>query len=139
MSLCQSAIMRRDRVPSLSQLQAAIDATGFPLVLGTFYQPFESSGFHPCKIRDSNSGFEILWQPIEEIHNAWPKLRETLQDRDACLTFTWHGEMAECASVLIVSAALARAFDAVVFYQDDEIVYTADQLTGEAKAAMEAM
>jgi len=47
--------------------------------------------------------------------------------------------MTECASVLIVSVALARAFDAVVFYQDDEILYTADQLVEEAKAAMDAI
>lgn len=131
--------MRRDRVPSHSQLQAAIDATGFPLVLDTFYQPFESSGFHPCKLGDSESGFEVLWQPIEEIHEAWPILRDVIQDRDVCLSLIWHGDMAECASVLIVSAALARAFDAVVFYQDDGVLYTADQLMDEARAAIQAI
>ncbi|HUF61001.1 MAG TPA: hypothetical protein VMN36_02905 [Verrucomicrobiales bacterium] len=131
--------MRRNHVPNHSQLQAAIDATGFPLVLDTFYQPFESSGFHPCKLGDADSGFEVLWQPIEEIYDAWPTLRDAIQDRDVCLTFIWHGDMAECASVLIVSAALARGFDAVVFNQDHEILSTADQLMDEANAAIEGI
>ena len=131
--------MRWDRVPNHSQFQAAINATGFSLVLDTFYQPFESSGFHPCKLNGSDSGFEILWQPIQEIVNIWPQLRDIIQDRDACLTLVWHGDMAQCASVLIVSAALARDFDAIVFYHDDEIVYTADQLMTEARSAVEAI
>jgi hypothetical protein len=139
MSLCQSAIMKRERVPDHSRLQAAIDATGFPLELDTYYVPFESEGFHPCKLSGRNSGFEVLWQPVEEIHAAWPGLKETIQDRDACLTFIWHGDMAECASVLIVSAALARRFDAIVFYQDDGMLYTADQLMAEARAAIDAI
>ena len=44
--------------------------------------------------------------------------------------------MAECACVLIVSAALAKSFDAVVYYEDGDLLYTVDQLVKEAKEAL---
>jgi len=136
MSLFQSAIMHRYQVPTHSELQAAIDATGFDLKLDSFYEPLESSGFHPCILNGVESGFEVFWQPIGEILGAWPELNEPVGARDTSLTFIWHGDMAECACVLVVSAALARAFDAVVFYQDDALLYTPDQLIQEAKAVI---
>jgi hypothetical protein len=40
--------------------------------------------------------------------------------------------MMECACVLIVSAALATSFDAIVFYQDDALLYSGEQLVAEA-------
>jgi len=41
--------------------------------------------------------------------------------------------MEELACVLIVSAALAKSFGAVVHYHDDDILSSADQLIEEAK------
>lgn len=136
MSLSQSALMHRDMVPTHSELQAAIDGSGFDLKLDSFYVPFESSGFHPCILNGEESGFEVYWQPITDILSAWPELEAPTGSRDTSLTFIWHGDMSECACVLIVSAALAKAFDAVVFYQDDAILYTTDQLIEEANAVL---
>jgi hypothetical protein len=38
--------------------------------------------------------------------------------------------------VLIVSAALSKDFDALVHYQDDDVVYSTERLVQEAKEAL---
>ena len=134
--MCHSAILRRDRVPSHAAFQSAIDATGFDLKLDACYSPLVSEGFHPCKFGDRETGFEIMWQPMEEIREAFPHLMDEIGDRDVCLTFILHSDMMECAAAMMASAALAREFDAFVLYQDDELVYTPDQLVEEARTAL---
>lgn len=134
--MCHSAIMRRDRVPSHAAFQAAIDGTGFDLKLDPFYRPLVSEGFHPCKFGDRETSLEIMWQPTDEIREAFPHLMDDIGDRDICLTFILHSEMVECAAAMMASAALACEFDAFVLYQDEEIVYTPEQLIEEAKAAL---
>ena len=78
-----------------------------------------------------------MWQPIDEIRESFPQLVEDLGNRDICLTFILRSDMMECAAAMMVSAALARDFDAFVFYQDDEIIYTTEQLMEEAHSAIE--
>ena len=46
--------------------------------------------------------------------------------------------MRECACVLIVSAALAKSFGAVIHYEPDDLVYSEEQLLAEAKQAIES-
>lgn len=128
--------MRRDRVPSHAAFQAAIDTTGFDLKLDPFYSPLVSEGFHPCRFGDRETGFEIMWQPMDEIREAFPHLMGDIGNRDVCLTFILHSDMMECASAMMASAALARECDAFVLYQDDELVYTPEQLIAEANAAL---
>ena len=41
--------------------------------------------------------------------------------------------------LLIVCAALAQSFDAIVHYDADDIVYSAEQLLEEAKSALKAV
>lgn len=77
-----------------------------------------------------------MWQPMEEIREAFPHLMDEIGDRDVCLTFILHSDMMECAAAMMASAALAREFDAFVLYQDDELVYTPDQLVEEARTAL---
>jgi hypothetical protein len=47
--------------------------------------------------------------------------------------------MSECACVLIVSAALAKTFGAIVHYQDDDMLYSAEQLVAQASSALQAI
>ena len=43
----------------------------------------------------------------------------------------------ECACVLIVSAALAQSFGAIVHYQDDDLLYSAEQLVKDARGVLQ--
>jgi hypothetical protein len=135
MSLQQTAYVLRDNVPDRAALQAAVDALGFDCKIDAFYVPFQCSGFLPCVLAGRKSGFEIYFESAPEVLSDFAHLSESVGSRDVAITFRWGGDMSECACVLIVSAALARTFGAIVHYQNDDMLYSGDQLVEEARAA----
>jgi hypothetical protein len=139
MSLQQTAYVARATVPDHAALQAAVDALGFDCKIDTFYVPFQCSGFLPCVLAGSESGFEIYFEAAADVLSDFPNLAGPVASRDVAITFRWGGDMSECACVLIVSAALAKSFGAIVHYQDDDIVYSGDQLVEEAGAALQSL
>jgi hypothetical protein len=139
MSLQQTAYVARANVPDRSALQAAVDGLGFDCKIDAFYVPFQCSGFLPCVLAGSGSGFEIYFEEAADVLSAFPNLLGTVGSRDVAITFRWGGNMSECACVPIVSAALAKTFGAIVNYQDDDIVYSGDQLVEEAGAALQSL
>lgn len=139
MSLQQTAYVERANVPDRAALQAAIDALGFDCKIDTFYVPFQCSGFLPCVLAGRESGFEIYFEATADVLSAFPNLAGTVGSRDVAITFRWGGDMSECACVLIVSAALAKTFGAIVHYQDDDMLYSAEQLVAEAGSALQVI
>ncbi len=139
MSLQQTAYVTRANVPDRPALQAAVDALGFDCKIDTFYVPFQCSGFLPCVLAGSESGFEIYFEAAADVLSDFPNLAGTVGSRDVAITFRWGGDMSECACVLIVSAALAKSFGAIVHYQDDDMVYSDEQLVEEARSALQAI
>src|SRR5260221_10942537 len=118
MSLQQIAYVERGSVPDRVALQAVIDSAGFDCKLDGSYKPFESQGFLPCILNGQPSGFEIYFEPAAAVLEQFPDLAQMIGSREAAITFRWGGDMAECACVLIVSAALAKDFGAIVHYQE---------------------
>src|SRR5712692_7276508 len=132
MSLEQTAFVEKAIVPDHRALQAAVDALSFDCKLDDSYTPFKSEGFLPCLLNGQPSGFEIYFELAAEPLKAFPHRAELVGGRDVAISFRWGGDMAECACVLIVSAALAKQFNAVIHYQNDDLVYSSEQLTTEA-------
>jgi hypothetical protein len=139
MSLQQTAYVLRSNVPDRVVLQAAIVALGFDCKVDSFYVPFQCSGFLPCFLAGRKSGFEIYFESAQEVLTDVPHLAKSVGSRDVAITFRWGGDMSECASVLIVSAALSSRFGALVHYQDDDMLYSSDQLVEEARAALQSI
>jgi hypothetical protein len=136
MSLQQTAYLARSSVPKREALQAAVDSLDFDCKIDESYLPFACSGFLPCVVNGRKSGFEIYFESAAEQFEAFPELQKTVGNRDAAITFRWGSDLDECACVLIVSAALASNFGAAIHYQDDDILYLAEQLVEEARAAL---
>ena len=136
MSLEQHAFITRQNVPSATAWQAAITQLGFDLQLDPALKPHEDSGYLPCKLGQTAAGFEIYYESAEELLNEYPHIKERLSSRDYAISFRWGGDMAECACVLIASAALAKSCDAVVYYPADDLFYTVDELIDEAGQAL---
>jgi hypothetical protein len=139
MSQLQTAYLVRSNVPDRTALQAAVDALGFECKIDAFYAPFQCSGFLPCVLAGRASGFEIYFESATEVLSDFQHLAQTVGSRDVAITFRWGGDMSECACVLIVSAALAKTFGAIVHYQDEDLVSSCDQLVEEAHAALKSM
>jgi hypothetical protein len=136
MSVTQLAFLEKGLVPDRAKLEAVIRALGFKLGVDEFYRPFECSGYLPCVLNGQKSGFEIYFGSTDEALRTFPHLKDEIGVRDCEITFRWGGDMAECACVLIVSAALARDFGAVIYYDADDLLYSAQQLVEEAKSAL---
>ena len=136
MSLEQTAYVVRASVPQREALQAAIDAMGFDCKLHASYMPFVSTGFLPCVLNGKKSGFEIYFEPAADLLQQFSHLSQNVGGRDVAVGFRWGGDMAECACVYIVSAALATSFGAIVHYHDDDMLYSAEQLANEARVAL---
>ncbi len=139
MSLQQTAYLLRANVPDRAALQAAIDTLGFDCKIDAAYVPFQCSGFLPCVLAGTESGFEIYFESAADVFTDFQHLAQAVGSRDVAITFRWGGDMSECACVLIVSAALAKSFGAIVHYQDDDMLCSADQLVAEANSALQAM
>jgi hypothetical protein len=139
MSQEQTAFILRDNVPDRSRLEAAIRRLGFDLTLDPEYLPFESSGYLPCTLNGKRSGFDIHFDSTSELIESFPKLMKPVGDRDCAIALRWSGDLAECACVLIVCAALAHSFNAVVYYHDGDDIYQGDQLIPEVKKVLEVL
>jgi hypothetical protein len=139
MSLQQTAYLARGNVPKRDALQAAVDSLGFDCSIDASFVPFASSGFLPCVLAGTESGFEIYFESAAEVLKDFPELSQSVGSRDVAIIFRWGGDIAECACVLIVSAALAKFFGAIVHDQDDNMLYSEAQLVVEADAALRSL
>jgi hypothetical protein len=82
----------------------------------------------------SDAGFEIYYDDSPKLLNAF---RNIAQGRDYCISFRWGGSMVECASVMIVSYALAKKFDAIVSYEGGEPYEDMDAFLADIQACIE--
>ncbi len=139
MSLQQTAYLLAATIPKHDALQFAVDSLGFDCKIDASYVPFKCSGYLPCVLAGKDSGFEIYFESAADVVRSFPHLAESIGNREAAITFRWGGDMGECACVLIVSAALAKSFGAIVHFQDDDMLCSGEQLVKEAHMALQAL
>lgn len=121
MSNTQFAFIDKTKIPNKDALQASIDALGFNLRLDPEFTPFEDEGFSPCSLNGNDDvGFEIYYEPAADIIEEDEEFEEVVQGKDYCISMCWGGSMEDCASVFIVSCALAKDFDAIISFEGEE-------------------
>jgi len=128
------AYMRRAEVPARSALQRAIDELDLALTLDHGYVPFESSGYLPCTLDGEDAGFDLRFREAAAELAKAPSPPGDLDGHDIAISCKWGGDPREEASALIVAAALAGHFHALV-QRDGDTLSTA-QLLAQAKAAL---
>lgn len=121
MSNTQFAFINKEKIPDRISLQSFIEKLGFDLKLDPDFTPLTDEGFSPCILNgESDIGFEIYYEPAADIIEEDEKLDEIAGGRDFCISFVWRGSMKDCASAMIVCAALAKFSDAVISYEGEE-------------------
>src|SRR5262249_9197589 len=97
--------LRRSAMPSPSGWQQAIAATGLPVELDADFDPDTFSGFLPCKLRGTVSGFEYFAGPISPTEaselGAPP-------GSDFSVTLVTHSDLRQFACSAVAAGALAR-------------------------------
>lgn len=124
-----SAFLARADVPARKALQQAVDGLKLKLSLDDAYVPFETSGYVPCTLDGEDAGFDLRFQDVDA------SLRSRVGDKDVAIAFRWGGDPREEASVLIVCAALAKNFGAVVHEPDADRLFSADEISDKARKA----
>ena len=117
MSSEQYAFIHKNAVPTREEWQSAIDAAGFDLQLDPELRPFEDSGFSPCRLFGSGTGFEIYYDGSRETIDEFSEISD---GRDFCISFRWGASFAEGAAAMIASYVLAASFGAIVSYEGDD-------------------
>lgn len=124
-----SALLGRADVPARKPLQQAVDSLKLKLTLDDAYVPFETSGYLPCTFDGEDAGFNLKFQDVDG------KLADRAQGKDVALAFNWGGDPREEAAVLIVLAALAKDFAALVYEPDGDKILPADEVLAKARKA----
>jgi hypothetical protein len=138
-SLTQTVYLIRNVMPDRAALQHAIDTLGFDLLLDASYSTDDINGFQPCRLLGEETGVEMYINPAQTAILGVPQVTSAVGSRDVAITFRWGGNLSECACAMIISAALATSFDAVVHYEDDDMFYSASAAVDEARAILEEL
>lgn len=139
MSLELHAFLVKRSVPLRTQWQAAITELGFGMQIDPKLERFTNSGFVPCKLAVKDSGFEIYYDPADELLTAYPHIKDKIAERDYSISFRWGSDMSEYGCIAIASAALAKSFNALIYYPSDDLFFGFDDLILEAKYALDEM
>lgn len=137
MSLELHAFLRSSNMPTRDGWQEQIGELGFSIELDREMDIGNDRGFSPCSVNGQVSGFEIYFEDAKDVVKLCPEIADSLGDRDRCISFRWGGDLVECGCALVASAALASAYDAVVYSPDEQAAVPAEKLASEAKDCFE--
>ena len=120
MSNTQFAFLKRSDVPARSALQSSIDSLGFDLQLDPDLNLLTDSGFSPCVLNGvPDVGFELSLDSTQDMIRDNDFFSAFAGESDICIAMSWRGSMKDCASVMIVSCALAKDFGAIISYEGE--------------------
>jgi len=124
MSNTQYAFLKKKNVPDREAWQKSIDSLNFKIQLqiDPELQVFEDEGFLPCIWGSTTDdvGFEIFYEPSDDIHDGDEQLIKIIGNNDYCISMGWGGSLKDCAAVMIASCALAKDYGAVISYEGEE-------------------
>jgi hypothetical protein len=125
MSVDLIVFLRRSAMPSPSDWQQVIRATGLPVELDVEFDADTFKGFLPCKLRGVVSGFEYYASPLSPKEAA----EAGASGSDFSVTFVTHSDLKEFACSVVAAGALAQASGGLLV----------DPQSGESFAAPDAM
>jgi hypothetical protein len=105
MSVDLIVYLPRHSMPTPAQWAKAIVDAGFPVELGSDFDPFTATGFRPCRFRGVVSGFEIYSGPVSEDEATALSLPTAY---DFLVNLVTHADLREFATALIAACVLCH-------------------------------
>lgn len=89
---------------------------------------------------ESHRAYNFALEPTSDVVADDEDFKAMAGENDLCISMVWRGSMKDCASVMIVSCALAKDFEAVISYEGeppeplDAMLQAAREVIEEARA-----
>jgi hypothetical protein len=123
--------LRGEKLPSVSQWQAALNEAGADIVLDDVGDLRTHTGYIPVIYRGQPSGFEWFFGPLEE--NYCGIAPDGIGDRAHVINCVTHSDMRELVCGLVACAVLSRLADGVFLNDESGQVISAEQALLEAR------
>jgi hypothetical protein len=116
MSVDSFFFVRNEKLPTIAQWQAALDAAGVGVVLENIGDLRKHSGYLPATYRGQPSGFEWFYGPIAD--NFGGDVPDGLDGRQHVINCVTHSDMRELACALAACAALSELADGLLYDEE---------------------
>jgi hypothetical protein len=125
MSVNSFFFVRDEKLPTVSQWQAALDGAGVGIVLEDIGDLRKHTGYLPARFRGQPSGFEWSYGPLAE--NFGGDAPDGLNGRKHVINCVTHSDMTELLCGLVACSVLSQVADGVFLDEESGSVVTADQ------------
>jgi hypothetical protein len=116
MSVDSFFFVRDEKLPTISQWQAALDRAGVGIVLEDIGDLRKHTGYLPATYRGQPSGFEWFYGPLAENFAGDPP--DGLNGRQHVINCVTHSDMVELICGLVACSVLSQVADGL--FLDDE-------------------
>ena len=123
------------KIPTPAEWQRAIDEAEFDLELNPKFSPRDHSGYLPARLREADTGFEYLFESVEDSHGDLPP---QIGDRETVAHFVLHGDQFEQLAALCAAAALAKSADGLMRDDATDAYVDGDAAVAIARQELEA-
>jgi len=132
MSMTLVAFLKKADTPKKSEIEKNIRELGYEFeILDDFENLYEIDGIE-CVINGQKTFFEVYFNNPTEITNDFDFVKKDLTDQDTAISFIWGADFAAGASIGLISIALIDKCNALIYYLDDEIVYSREMLIDDS-------
>jgi hypothetical protein len=121
------------RMPAREELQTALQALRFRFVLDGAWVPYETQDYLPCTLEGEDAGVYVRFEREAALPEAAAALADAQGARRAVVQLRWGGDVREQMSAMLIAAALAEGFDALVIDPERGTRKTASALRAQAR------
>jgi hypothetical protein len=125
MSVDSFFFVRDDKLPTISQWQAALDRAGVGIVVEEVGDLRKHTGYLPATYRGQPSGFEWFYGPLAE--NFGGDAPDGLNGREHVINCVTHSDMTELVCGLVACSVLSQVADGLFLDEESGGVVSANQ------------
>ena len=141
MSMTQIAFLRKADIPTNGQIQDTIQKLGYDFkILSELEKQIDQYGLE-CIINGHQGYFETY---VDSADNAiadkeadW--IKPNITNQDTAISFVWGADFAAGACIGLISLALIDLSNALVYYMDDQMIYTREMLLADTPQFLEEL
>jgi hypothetical protein len=131
MSMTQIAFVRKAEIPTNRQIQESVQHLGYDFkILNDLQKRIDQDGLE-CEISGHKTYLEISLDNATEIVKEASWITPDLTNQDTGVSFVWGADFAAGACIGLISVALIDHCEALVYYMDDQIKYTKEELLAD--------